>query len=167
MSHRRRRTASCGDPVAVALAAALLGVALAPPRADAQGAEEGKRVFETICVACHTVGAGVKIGPDLQGVTQRRSPDWLRRQIGDPEELFQAGDSLALANRARFAVAMPRLGLTQAQVEAVLAYLGQAEAAPAARPAAYLPTLVLAVLTAAGITLIALSFATKRVEVRA
>jgi hypothetical protein len=61
---------------------------------------------------------------------------------------------------------MPNLGLTELQVEAVIAHLGAGAAAPAAaRPVLYLPTLALALLAAAGITLIALTQGTKRVGI--
>lgn len=129
--------------------------------------EAGKRLFETVCVACHTIGAGAKIGPDLQGVTERRTTDWLRRFIRDPEQMRAAGDSIAAANLAQYGMRMPNLGLTEPQVESLIAHLGAAEAAPAGRPALYLPTLALAGLAAAGITLIALTVGTKRVETRA
>jgi mono/diheme cytochrome c family protein len=131
--------------------------------------DAGKRLFETVCVACHTVGAGVRIGPDLQGVTERRTGDWLRQFIRNPEQVRAAGDSIAAANLARYGIKMPTLGLNEQQVDGVIAHLSAAGAAPGApvRPRQYLPTLALAALAAAGITVIALTLAAKRVEVRA
>src|SRR5215510_11635302 len=38
---------------------------------------EAKKTFTTRCMACHTFGKGVKIGPDLKGVTQRRELAWI------------------------------------------------------------------------------------------
>lgn len=139
-------------------------------RGQEQGAaspDVGKQLFETVCVACHTIGGGVRIGPDLQGVTGRRERAWLLRFISDPERMRSEGDSIAAANLARFGVRMPNLGLTAPQVEAVIAHLGAAEPVTAVRPPLFLPTLALAVLAAAGITLIALTAGTKRVETRA
>jgi mono/diheme cytochrome c family protein len=129
--------------------------------------DAGKRLFETVCFACHTIGAGVRIGPDLQGVTERRTLEWLRQFIRDPERMRAAGDSIAAANLARYAIRMPTLGLSEQQVEGVIAHLGAGDAAPGGRPPLYLPTLGLALLAAAGITLITLTLATKRLEVRA
>lgn len=131
------------------------------------GTQAGRQVFETICVACHTIGAGVRIGPDLQGVTDRRDPDWLRRFIRDPAEVRASGDSIAAANQQQYGITMPNLGLSEAQVEAVIAHLGGAQPAPAGRPRLYLPTLALALAAAAGLTVIALATATKRAETRA
>jgi mono/diheme cytochrome c family protein len=134
---------------------------------SASAPDEGKRVFETVCVACHTIGAGVRIGPDLQGVAERRTVEWLRPFIRDPEQMRAAGDSIAAANLAQYGIKMPNLGLTEQQVDGVITHLGGAEPAPAGRPALYLPTLALAVLAAAGITVIAMTLGTKRVETRA
>lgn len=155
-----------GFPVLAGALAVLAGPLPARSQA-APAAEEGRRVFETVCVACHTVGAGARIGPDLHGVTERRTMEWLRRQIGDPESLRQAGDSIAAANRARYGVPMPDLGLSDVQVDAVIAHLGGAVAAPARRPTLYLPTLAVAVLAIAGFTLSALAAGRKQVETRA
>src|SRR5205085_12606993 len=38
---------------------------------------EPANIFRKRCSACHTFGKGVKVGPDLKGVTARRQPDWL------------------------------------------------------------------------------------------
>jgi len=38
---------------------------------------EAKKIFTTRCMACHTFGKGVKVGPDLKGVTQRRQRAWI------------------------------------------------------------------------------------------
>ncbi|HLG05810.1 MAG TPA: cytochrome c [Gemmatimonadales bacterium] len=146
----------------------LVALAVNPAPAAAQAAQlEGKRIFETICVACHTIGAGVKIGPDLQGVTERREPAWLMRFIRDPEQVRKSGDSVAAANRVKYSIPMPNLGLTEPQVAAVIAHLGAAPAAAAVRPPLYLPTLALALVAVAGITLISLTLGTKRVETQA
>lgn len=160
-ARRRVRLAAMG------LTGVVLCASTAPPSAHAQVGSDGKRLFETICVACHTIGAGVRIGPDLQGVAERRSTEWLRRQIRDPEALRKAGDSVSIANRAKYRVSMPALGLTEQQVEAVIAHLGAAPAAPPARPWLHVPTLVLAGLAAALITFVALNAATSRAEIRA
>src|SRR5215470_17425287 len=42
---------------------------------------EAKKIFTTRCMACHTFGKGVKVGPDLKGVNDRRQRDWLLRFV--------------------------------------------------------------------------------------
>ncbi len=44
----------------------------------------GQAIFERNCFACHTIGEGVRVGPDLKDVHQRRERDWLERWVADP-----------------------------------------------------------------------------------
>ena len=41
------------------------------------------------CNACHKVGGGKLVGPDLQGVTKRRSIKWIARMIAKPEVMVK------------------------------------------------------------------------------
>lgn len=116
---------------------ALPGRALAAP--TAQGGGPGETLFQTKCAACHTIGKGKLVGPDLQDVTTRRDPAWLKQFIADPNKLFAANDPIAqqlLAENNN--VKMPALGLTDAEIADLLAFLG-AGAAPAGQPQAALP----------------------------
>jgi len=136
----------------------------AATHASTQG--EGEGIFRQRCTACHTIGGGVLVGPDLQGVTKRREEPWLKVQIQSPSVHRAQNDPIAKANLEKFGMSMPDLGLTEQQVEAVIAYLKTAETAPVAIPALYTPTLAIGVLAIAGLTLIGLIVGTKRVEVR-
>ena len=49
-----------------------------------------------ICKACHTIGGGKLIGPDLQGVTERRDEAWLIKFIQNSQALIDAGDPVAV-----------------------------------------------------------------------
>lgn len=50
-------------------------------------AHDGALLFERErCIYCHTFkGRGAKIGPDLTGVSKRRTEEWLRDQIRNPK----------------------------------------------------------------------------------
>ena len=50
----------------------------------------GRELFvEKNCIACHNVGGvGAKTGPDLLGVTQRHSPEWLDEQLVNPQLVY-------------------------------------------------------------------------------
>src|SRR5262245_29082267 len=50
-------------------------------------AAKGKLAFEAKCTACHTMGGGDKVGPDLHGVTKRRADAWLTRWLLDTENM--------------------------------------------------------------------------------
>lgn len=150
---------------ALALAAAL-PLSATHPRAAAATAEDGKRIFDSICVACHTIGGGVKIGPDLQGVTDRRDRAWIVRFVGKPSQVRGEGDPIARVNFEKYRVPMPDLGLSRQDVESVVAHLAGAKPAEAGIPAAYLPTLVIALIALAGLTALPLFVASKKVEVR-
>jgi cytochrome c2 len=60
--------------------------------ADAAGA---KTIFRKRCTACHTFGKGIKVGPDLKGVTERRTRDWLLHFIRSSSSTIQSGDPTA------------------------------------------------------------------------
>jgi len=84
----------------------------------------GQFVFQNGCSACHTIGEGDKIGPDLLGVTERRQRDWLIRYILVPNEMLAAGDPVATALLKQYkGVRMPNLGLARDEVTDVLAYV--------------------------------------------
>jgi cytochrome c1 len=100
------------------------------------------------------------------GVTERREESWLKVQIQFPSVQLEQNDPIAMALLEEFGLPMPDLGLTEQQVEAVIAYLETAETEPTAIPAKYIPTLVIGILAIVGITLIGLIAGTKRVEVR-
>ncbi|WP_237062798.1 SCO family protein [Loktanella sp. M215] len=86
----------------------------------------GEAMFIKICSACHTIGAGVKFGPDLAGVTLRRDHDWLTRYLQAPDILLRDGDPTAVALNARFPnVKMPFMGLTQTDAKDLIFYLGK------------------------------------------
>jgi protein SCO1/2 len=50
-------------------------------RRGAAHATDAKKIFNQRCTACHTFGKGVKVGPDLKGVTARRQRPWLLKFV--------------------------------------------------------------------------------------
>ena len=84
----------------------------------------GQYLFATRCVACHTIGHGVRIGPDLLGVTNVRDHDWLTRFIQKPDEMLAAKDPIAMYLFKKYKqVQMPNTRLGLEDVQKVIAYL--------------------------------------------
>jgi protein SCO1/2 len=86
--------------------------------------DAGAYLFRTRCAACHTVGQGDRVGPDLLGVTHRRERPWLARYVQVPDQLRAEHDPIATALTAQYPnVLMPNLGLAGGDVAALLTYL--------------------------------------------
>ncbi|HSB81345.1 MAG TPA: SCO family protein [Candidatus Methylomirabilis sp.] len=100
--------------------------AAAPLPMPAQGRHlfAGQYLFRTRCAACHSLGHGDGVGPDLQGVTTRRDRAWLTSFIATPDRLLAERDPLALTLFAKYQeVRMPNLRLGDEDVAALLQYL--------------------------------------------
>ena len=86
--------------------------------------KDGRYLFARHCAACHTIGHGDKIGPDLMGVAEVRDPDWLTRQIATPDEMIAANDPIATALFKKYKeVRMPNLRLDQDEVKLIIDFL--------------------------------------------
>jgi ubiquinol-cytochrome c reductase cytochrome b subunit len=104
-----------GDPQLAALASFLLK--LTPQNAKALEAAPdfavaGATIFRANqCGTCHTInGEGMKIGPALNGLSKRRSKEWVEQQIRNP----QAHSSETM---------MPPYKLSQSEMDSLVAYL--------------------------------------------
>lgn len=98
---------------------------------DARMADVGAELFRRNCVACHSLGGGDVVGPDLRGVTVRRSQPWIRGMVARPDSMLRV-DATAQAMLARYQVPMLNRELDGARVRAVLEFLWRADHAPEA-----------------------------------
>jgi nitrite reductase (NO-forming) len=93
-------------------------------------AVRGKLDFESKCLACHSLGQGKKLGPDLAGVTKRRNDEWLTRWLKSPEKMLasdvQAKTMLAEYNN----IPMPNQSLSDAEIRQYLKYFRWYDAQP-------------------------------------
>ncbi len=55
----------------------------------------GELIFSQKCTACHTIGEGKRVGPDLADILKRRDEDWLIKFIRSSQELIKSGDPVA------------------------------------------------------------------------
>jgi nitrite reductase (NO-forming) len=87
---------------------------------------QGKLAFESKCLACHSVGSGDRLGPDLLGVTERRTEDWITRFLLDPASMLET-DPDAQALLARYQIPMPDQNLSEAEIRQYIAYFRWAD----------------------------------------
>ncbi|NIK74283.1 mono/diheme cytochrome c family protein [Thermonema lapsum] len=83
--------------------------------------EEGKRLFGAKCSACHKIGEEY-IGPDLKGITTRRSPEWIMNMMLNPENMVKE-DPIAKELVLKFnGTLMVNQGLTKEEARKILEY---------------------------------------------
>lgn len=103
---------------------AILTVGLASASSLEQTAGQGEAIFNQKCRPCHNIGGGDLVGPDLEGVIERRDMNWLRDFISAPDKVIASGDPIAAELLAKYNnLSMPNPGLSAEEVDAILAYL--------------------------------------------
>jgi nitrite reductase (NO-forming) len=101
----------------------------APSEPDAVA---GKLAFESKCLACHSVGQGRKLGPDLAGVTKRRGDDWLSKWLKSPEKMLEAdADAKAMLKESNN-IPMPNQSLSDAEIRQYIRYFHWIDTQPGA-----------------------------------
>ena len=61
---------------------------------DAATVQKGAELFASKgCQACHKVGGGKLVGPDLEGVTARRNIKWLAKMILKPDVMVREDET--------------------------------------------------------------------------
>lgn len=73
---------------------------------------QGRRLFETKgCIGCHSVaGNGGKVGPALDDVGLRRTPEWIMQHFRDPQSVTPGS-------------VMPKFGFSEGEVRALTDFL--------------------------------------------
>src|SRR5947209_4133765 len=105
---------------------------LAVPRITEDTAGPGAAMFRTRCAACHTLGGGDGVGPDLLGVTTARGREWLTKYILAPDKLLAEKDPVAVALFKQYnQIKMPNLHLAPIDVKTLLDYFDSKAAAAA------------------------------------
>jgi nitrite reductase (NO-forming) len=91
----------------------------------------GKQAFESKCLACHSIGEGKKLGPDLAGVTKHRSREWLARWLKEPEKMLLTDEHAKAMLKEYNNIPMPNQNLTDAEIRQFLKYFDWVDAQPA------------------------------------
>jgi len=101
-------------------------------------AVRGKLAFESKCLACHSIGQGKKLGPDLAGVTKRRDAAWLTRWLKSPEAMLKTDEHAKAMLKEYNDIPMPNQNLSDAEVKEYIKYFQWYDSQPsgAVKPAA-------------------------------
>lgn len=100
-------------------------------------AQDGEALFKQNCSACHKVGGGRLVGPDLAGISAKRSEEWLLKWTRSSQALIKSGDADAKAIYEEFgSIMMPDQTISDDEIKAIYTFIaGKSEAATAAAPA--------------------------------
>ena len=90
---------------------------------DRQLAQRGQELFRSRgCVACHTLGKGRRVGPDLEGVAERREFEWTYHMVVNPDSMLR-NDSIARQLLSEYFTPMSDQNVTPEQFRAIYEYL--------------------------------------------
>ena len=82
-----------------------------------------------ICSACHTIGKGKLVGPDLKGVTGRHKEAWIIKFVQSSQTLVKSGDKEAVKLfEDNNKIPMPDNPLTAEEIKQVLKYIENPDA---------------------------------------
>lgn len=110
-------------------------------------AQDGKTLFKQNCGVCHTTTQQKMVGPGLEGITTKRSEEWLIKWIKDSQALVKSGDATAVeVYEAGGKMVMPPFAqLSDADVKSILSFVGSPEtgapvaSTPVGEPAKVVP----------------------------
>ena len=86
-------------------------------------AQDGEQLYQQ-CRACHTIGQGKLLGPDLMDVTKKRDVVWVKNFIKSSQSMIKSGDPDAIAIFEEFNnLVMIDYPLPEADIEAIIKYI--------------------------------------------
>ncbi len=90
--------------------------------ADAASVGEGEKIYGAKgCGGCHSFGSKL-VGPDLVGLTGRRTTPWIQRMIQEPDTMTKKDPAARELFKAHM-VQMPKQGVTDADMPKLLAFI--------------------------------------------
>lgn len=92
------------------------------PTLDTKMAEQGNKVFDVKCSACHRLSDERLVGPGWKGVTSRRRPEWIMNFVTNVDEMLTK-DPAAQAQLEVCLVRMPNQNLTDDDARHVLEFM--------------------------------------------
>ncbi len=109
------------------LALSLVGMAVvllaAGKGIDEKLAAKGEKLWtKKGCNACHTIGKGKLVGPDLKGVTEKREYKWLIAMIVNPDSMLKY-DPIAKDLLKQYGVPMTDQNVSVEEAKAIIEYI--------------------------------------------
>jgi len=93
------------------------------PEPDETLALEGKKLFmQKGCNACHTIGGGKLVGPDLKGLNKIVSYRWAAYMIMNPDSMIKYDDR-ARQLLKEYGIRMPNQKVKPKEAESMLHYI--------------------------------------------
>ena len=93
---------------------------------DKQLAATGKVLWSSKgCASCHTIGKGKVAAPDLNGLYERRSPEWVRSFLAEPDSILDNDEAGKALLKEWFGLRMPDFDLKEEEIEALTHYIAQ------------------------------------------
>jgi mono/diheme cytochrome c family protein len=87
-------------------------------------AQDGAGIFKQKCSACHKIGEGRFVGPDLMGVTTKRSEEWLLKWVKSSSSLIASGDKDANAIFKEYnGTTMPDQALSDVELKSIFSFI--------------------------------------------
>jgi len=87
-------------------------------------AQDGASLFKQNCSACHSVGKGKLVGPDLAGITDRRAKDWIVSFVKNAQAFGETdADAKTIINE--YGYPMPNQNVNDAEIKALIAYIAE------------------------------------------
>lgn len=106
------------------VARVLIGATVSFAASGIPAQDPGSALFQQTCSACHKIGGGRLVGPDLAGVTEKRTEDWLVRFIKSSQSMVRAGDPVAVALYKEYnQIPMPDQALSDVQIRSILKHI--------------------------------------------
>lgn len=93
------------------------------PSAFAQ--DKAEVAFKQNCAACHSIGKGRLVGPDLSDVHKRRTESWLLNFIKSSQSVIKGGDQTAdsLFKAYNQTIMPDQAGLSEGDIKNILSYI--------------------------------------------
>lgn len=94
---------------------------------------DAAQTFQKKCTSCHTIGGGVLVGPDLKGITERRSSEWIIKFVQSSGSVIKGGDVEAVKLYNQFNQKdMPDHALADQDILAIVKYIESGNATASA-----------------------------------